>query len=219
MSFIRARRDDQKAERVEAILTTARQLCQEKGVLDWSLNELGKRANFTKSNIYRYFGSREEILMTLLHQEIATFAKALSATTDNKTLSVNDFSSVMATLFSSQTFLCDLLCVSSTVLEQNVNDDAIWKIKQAGFEYERMVVEAIESSIVDMNNDMAQRVAFGAGVIVAGLWPLTRPSAPIRRLMLDNGNAKYDLDFCTELQKSLAALSMGIIQQELHRTN
>lgn len=211
MTFIRARRDEQKAERRETILASARLMCMEVGVMNWSLNELGKRASFTKSNLYRYFGSREEILMTLLHEEIVQFSTDFSSKLMGKTLTLKALADSMAETFESQPFLCDLLCVSSTVLEENTEPEKIWEIKCAGFEHEQRVVEAIESATIEMNRDMAEKLSFSAGVIVAGLWPLTRPSAPLRKLMIDNQLDKYSASFGEQLSESLHAQMLGLV--------
>ena len=214
MSYIRARREDQKAERREGILNTARDLCAEFGILDWSLNELGRRADITKSNLYRYFGSREEILMVLMHEEIAQFAQALSEKTANAVLTVPDFCQLMAKIYTKHPMLCDLLSVSSTVLEKNTDLDPILQIKRAGAEHERIVVSAIASCLDGVNETTAAQIAFASGIIVSGLWPMAAPAAPIRQLSEFEGFEHLAMDFCSELQRMLEAHVFGI----LHRT-
>src|SRR6478735_8246043 len=70
MSFQRARSPEQKEERRALLLVTARDML-EAGLLpsDLSLNELARRAGMAKSNVYRYFESREALLLELLSAE------------------------------------------------------------------------------------------------------------------------------------------------------
>src|SRR4029450_4387799 len=65
-TFQRARSDEQRALRSQAILDTAAAMLQEMPVADLSLNELSRRGGLAKSNVLRYFDSREAVLLELL---------------------------------------------------------------------------------------------------------------------------------------------------------
>src|SRR6185436_17057431 len=68
--FQRARKPEQKDARRRAILDAARDLANEVGPIELSLNELGRRSGVSKPNIYRYFESREDVLLQLFVREI-----------------------------------------------------------------------------------------------------------------------------------------------------
>ena len=61
----RARRPEQKAERRRAILEATLALVDESGVEGATLSEIARRAGLSKANCYRYFESREAILLEL----------------------------------------------------------------------------------------------------------------------------------------------------------
>src|SRR5919202_5097647 len=65
-TFQRARSDEQRALRRQAILDTAAAMLNEMPVSDLSLNELSRRVGLAKSNVLRYFDSREAVLLELL---------------------------------------------------------------------------------------------------------------------------------------------------------
>jgi AcrR family transcriptional regulator len=65
-NFQRARSDEQRAQRREAILETAAAMLTEMPVARVSLNELSRRVGLAKSNVLRYFESREAVLLDLL---------------------------------------------------------------------------------------------------------------------------------------------------------
>ncbi len=54
-AFRRARSDEQRAERREAVLATAAAMLGELRVQELSLNELSRRVGLAKSNVLRYF--------------------------------------------------------------------------------------------------------------------------------------------------------------------
>jgi AcrR family transcriptional regulator len=63
--FARARRPEQKQQRREAILEAARRLAVEHGVNHVSLGGVAAEVGLAKSNVVRYFGTREEIYLEL----------------------------------------------------------------------------------------------------------------------------------------------------------
>ncbi len=70
-SFQRARRPEQMAARRLAIMAVAREMLAEKTVGDISLRELSDRVGLAKSNVLRYFDSREAIFLEVLDEEFA----------------------------------------------------------------------------------------------------------------------------------------------------
>src|SRR2546429_1090739 len=65
-AFRRARSDEQREIRRQAILRVAAGMVAEMPVAELSLNELSRRVGLAKSNVLRYFESREAVLLELL---------------------------------------------------------------------------------------------------------------------------------------------------------
>ena len=68
-TFQRARNEEQREIRRRAILDTAAAMLDEMSVAEVSLNELSRRVGLAKSNVLRYFESREAVLLDLLDAE------------------------------------------------------------------------------------------------------------------------------------------------------
>src|SRR5258708_34348392 len=64
--FQRARSEEQREARRQAILAAAAAMLTEMPVADVTLNELSRRSGLAKSNVLRYFESREAVLLELL---------------------------------------------------------------------------------------------------------------------------------------------------------
>ena len=79
MSFQRARRPEQMAARRAAILEVAREMLVEKAVADISLRELSDRVGLAKSNVLRYFDSREAIFLEVLDEEFTAWLNDVDA--------------------------------------------------------------------------------------------------------------------------------------------
>ncbi len=65
MTWIRARQPQQKEERRQSILEAASGLLLQWPVDEISLGQISKVCGFAKSNIYRYFESKEEVFLSL----------------------------------------------------------------------------------------------------------------------------------------------------------
>src|ERR1700678_1277514 len=75
--FQRARRPAQIEQRKDAILHAALVLFQKRGLDEVSLNDIALEVGLAKSNIYRYFESREHIYLVVLQRLAAQFEKRL----------------------------------------------------------------------------------------------------------------------------------------------
>src|SRR5579862_8657106 len=77
MTFQRARTEDQREIRRGEILDTVATMLGEMPVAAISLNELSRRVGLAKSNVLRYFESREAILLELLVRAWTEWLSAL----------------------------------------------------------------------------------------------------------------------------------------------
>ncbi|MEV6342549.1 TetR family transcriptional regulator [Actinoplanes sp. NPDC051851] len=127
MTFQRARSEEQREIRRRAILDTAAAMLTEMPVAEISLNELSRRVGLAKSNVLRYFTSREAVLLELLDAFLESWLADLAtelatgvdpaATPESR---ATQLAEVLSRSLSSRTILCDLFGAQGGVLEQNV---------------------------------------------------------------------------------------------------
>jgi AcrR family transcriptional regulator len=77
--FRRARREAEKAERRGTILAAAGTLLRATGFEGFSMSLLAKKARIAKGTLYLYFETREEVLLALYVETLATWSQALTA--------------------------------------------------------------------------------------------------------------------------------------------
>src|ERR1700742_4517861 len=75
--FQRARQPAQIEKRRESILHAALTLFQRNGLENVSLNDIASEVELAKSNIYRYFDSREHIYLIVLQRLAAQFEERI----------------------------------------------------------------------------------------------------------------------------------------------
>src|SRR5918997_780946 len=119
----RARSDEQRAVRSQAILDTAAAMLQEMPVADVSLNELSRRVGLAKSNVLRYFDSREAVLLELLaglvREWLAHLAAELPSVVRRRAgfkRRAEQLAAAIAESLGERPVLCDLMSAQAAVL-------------------------------------------------------------------------------------------------------
>jgi AcrR family transcriptional regulator len=217
-TFQRARSAEQRQIRRQAILDTTAAMLQAMPVSEVSLNEISRRVGLAKSNVLRYFESREAILLELLDRAakhwMAELAEQLPAHIDPHGTTRQRGDQLAAALAHSLTphrVLCDLLSAQAGVLEHNVSVDVAARHKRAAIDSFTALAELIRRHLPELGDD-GWKVCGMAVVFVGALWTHTRPSASVLAAYdADPALAAMHMDFATALEETLATLIAGTI--------
>jgi AcrR family transcriptional regulator len=217
-TFQRARSDEQRALRSQAILDTAAAMLQEMPVADISLNELSRRVGLAKSNVLRYFDSREAVLLELLASSFRGWLAHLSAELSSAVRRRAGFkrrAEQLATAISrslaERPVLCDLMSTQAAVLEHNVSVEAITKYKLATLADAEILAGLVRDALPELSQDDAWRYTVGAWLMTSALWAHARPpEAVLQACAADERLEKTHLDFPATLQDYLTTLAIGL---------
>lgn len=128
MTFQRARSEEQKEARRRAILDTTAAMLEEMPVAEVSLNELSRRVGLAKSNVLRYFESREAVLLELLDDFLGTWlaglAEELTAAIEPSAAPetrADQLADILSRSLGARPVLCDLFGAQGGVLERNIS--------------------------------------------------------------------------------------------------
>jgi AcrR family transcriptional regulator len=132
-TFVRARRPEQKQQRREAILAAARDLALRDGVRNVTLGSVAAAVGLAKSNVVRYFGTREEIFLVLAVEEMRAWAEALTERLRAAAKPAEMTDALVETIVT-RPLLCDLAGNISTSLEHNVSVPAARAFKTTSVE-------------------------------------------------------------------------------------
>lgn len=218
MSFQRARSEEQRALRRRAILDTARGMLGEMSVAALSLNELSRRVGLAKSNVLRYFESREAVLLELLDDAWREWLDALAVTLPRHDPAVpvaervEQVAAAMARTLVDRPMLCELGSASAGVLEHNVSVQVATRFKRAALADTVALGVLVRGVVPELDEGSAQWFA-GTTVLVAGsLWAYSRPSAAMSAAYdTDPELAAMRLDFGDAVRDLLATLLAGVL--------
>lgn len=208
MPFKRARSPQAKARRAGDLLKAAAAILDQQGVEEVTLTRIAARAGVVKSNVYRYFESREEILLRVLLSDLALMLDALEQTVQGP-LSPRRTAELLATGFASKARVCLLLTDLAPTLERNIGSETLRELK-------RMFLQALDRATAVLHCAQpeipvlgCERIVMAINALVAGLWPMTHPGPVLERVQSEAEFARLRSEFQEALTQSIHALLLG----------
>jgi AcrR family transcriptional regulator len=217
-TFQRARSDEQRAIRREAILDTVAAMLEEMPVADVSLNELSRRVGLAKSNVLRYFDSREAVLLELLdsltHEWLEHLTEEIPAAVSARAgfeRRAEQLAGVFSRSLAERPVLCDLLSAQAAVLEHNVSVDAVASFKRRGIANANALVRLVNDALSELTEDQAWRLVLGAVLMTSALWShATPPQAVLDAYEQDPELRAMRLEFAATLEDYFLTLAIGL---------
>jgi AcrR family transcriptional regulator len=193
-------------------------MLDEMTVAEVSLNELSRRVGLAKSNVLRYFESREAVLFELLDRAVrdwvAELSDELSAAIDPRRPAMergDQVAAVVSRSLARQTVLCDLINAQAGVLEHNVSVEVVLRHKRSARDSLVALVELVRRHVPELG-DGAWRVCLTALVLAGALWAYARPSAStLAAYEVDPTLADLRLDLPAAMEDALATLIAGAL--------
>ena len=215
VGFQRARSEEQRELRRRAILDTAAAMLAELPVADLSLNELSRRVGLAKSNVLRYFESREAVLLELLddatREWLAALGPVLAAVPPGPApVRARAVASAVAGTLAERPVLCDLLGAQATVLEHNVSPQVAARFKRSMLANLDAAAELLLGVLPELDRERAVRFAGATAVVAGAIWAHTQPSAAmLAAYAADPELAVLRLDFTAALTELLEVMLRG----------
>jgi AcrR family transcriptional regulator len=221
-TFQRARSEEQRAVRSRAILDTAAAMLSEMPVAQVSLNELSRRVGLAKSNVLRYFESREAVLLELLdaacREWLAELGDALPAAVDPGAELAGRCDLVAAAVAASlagRPVLCDLMSAQAAVLEHNVSAQVAARYKRAAIVNIAALAGLVLGRVPELGADDAERFAGATFMVTGAVWTYAHPAAAMLAAYESHSElASMRLEFTPTLRQVLEVLLAGLLARQ-----
>lgn len=218
MTFLRARSTEQREIRRRAILDTAMAMLDEMPVAEISLNELSRRVGLAKSNVLRYFESREAVLFELLERAmtrwLAQLPDELAAGVDphgSARERGDQVAAVLGVSLARQTVLCDLINAQVSVLEHNVSVEVVVRHKRFAIAGITTTSDLVRRHVPELGEG-ARAVSMTTLVLAGALSSYCRPSASaLAAYEADPAVRELRLDLHASLEDAVATLIAGTL--------
>ncbi|MCW2865145.1 MAG: TetR family transcriptional regulator [Actinoallomurus sp.] len=208
--FLRARRPEHKQQRRAAILEAARELALQSGVRNVSLGGVAAAVGIAKSNVVRYFGTREEIYLELTAEAWRDWEQAVTerlADADGP----DDVIAALVETLEARPLFCDLLSHVSTSLEHNVSVPAARAFKLVVLEVIAELGARVTEAHPALAGDEGFELAAAASGLAGMLYPAANPPPTLVELYAqDPVIAAACVPFAPTMTRVLAAIAAGL---------
>ncbi|MGC4998468.1 TetR family transcriptional regulator [Streptomyces sp. DT195] len=218
-TFQRARSEEQREARRQSILENAATMLSEMPVSAVSLNELSRRVGLAKSNVLRYFESREAVLLELLdhltHDFLVDVVDQLPGCIDQAGSAVTRARSVasgLATAFASHEMLCELLSAQAGILEHNVSAEVATQYKRRAHHGLVGLAALLRQVLPELSGPQSDEAASMTIVLVGAIWMHSHPAPAMRAVYAaDPSLAFLRPTFAAALERSLQVFLIGLL--------
>ena len=210
-TFQRARKPEEISQRRETLLAAAAELFDEQGPSGAGLNAIATRAGFTKSNVYRYFESREQVLLELFRDEFVGLVDALEKQIETRQSGdVAGLAETITAAFLARPRCCALIAILANTLEQNVSEDTIAVTKTHMRALTGRIIVALAARLPNATpQDCGWAIAM-IGSLLAGMWPGAHPPPAAQAVLARPGFEPLRMDLPRDLRRSAQALLQSI---------
>ncbi len=212
-AYQRARTDEHVAEREALILAATRTIMDRDGIEKTSLSAIAREVGLAKSSLYRYYESREEILVVLLLEEadlmIAEFRRKLEGTAETSDL--KQIAQLWAAVCFAYPRLCLLVSQLAPILEYNLSVERIVKVKLQFLQRHRIMAGTLSSVVPALTEEGAQAVVQLVFTIIAGLWPMKADRKNTMAALEHPDLAFLKVDFQQSLTNAIEVCMYGIL--------
>jgi AcrR family transcriptional regulator len=120
------------ASRKEEIINACEKLYQTMSFKEITIRDIGAVTSFTRTSIYNYFQTKEEIFLALMQREYELWAAEVNTLAEeHNTMSSNDFAAAMAHSLEKHEQLLKLLAMNHYDMEENSRPERLTEFKVA----------------------------------------------------------------------------------------
>ena len=174
--------------RKEEIISACRKLYETMSFKDITLKEIGQQTSFTRTSIYNYFETKEEIFLALFAQEYELFAKDLDGLREQREmLSPDELSSELARALERRPLMLKLLSMNLYDMEANSRMERLVEFKKAYGESSAAVDRCLKKFVPGLGEQSRQTFLYAFLPFVYGLYPYTVVTEKQRLAMKEAG--------------------------------
>ena len=191
--------------RKEEIINACAKLYEEKSFREITLKEIGAATTLTRTGIYLYFETKEEIFLALLAREYDAWSQEMREVMGkNETMDRGEVAAVLAGTLTGHPRLLRLLSMNLYEMEANSRTERLAEFKVSFGASLKTVDQMIEKYLPEMGTDGRQEFLYAFFPFIYGIYPYTSVTEKQRDAMEKAGipyvyQSAYDLTYrCLE---------------------
>ena len=177
--------------RKEEIIDACASLYEAMGFKDITIRDIGEKTSFTRTSIYNYFQTKEEIFLGLLQREYEAWTCDLKAIVrDHETMSPDQFAEAIAHTLEKRGCMLKLLSMNLYDMEGNSRIDNLVDFKRVYADSMKALTSCLEKYFPYMTETDVQEFLYAVYPFLFGIYPYTTATEKQKQAM-DLAHIKY----------------------------
>ena len=172
MDWVRARSDEQIEQRINEIVNATARLYEEHRFEDITFAMIAKEADFTRSNLYRYFQTKEDIFLELIKHDITVWREDILENFVDGNPSLHEVAVISVDLILKHKRMVKLFTILFTLLEPNSSLDALTAFKRKINEEIGMVAQFLSTVLQFPSVEAAAEFLSTQSYLAIGAYPM-----------------------------------------------
>ena len=174
--------------RKEEIIAACRKLYETMSFKDITLKEIGQKTSFTRTSIYNYFETKEEIFLALFAQEYECFTEDLDSLCErNNSLTPDALASALAHALERRPLMLKLLSMNMFDMEANSRMERLVAFNTAYGASKDAVDRCLKKFVPGLDGQGRQTFLYAFLPFVYGLYPYTMVTEKQKQAMKEAG--------------------------------
>ena len=212
MGWKRARTNEQKEQRISEIMDAAARLYERQGFEGITFASIAEEAEFTRSNLYKYFNSKEEIFLEFLKQDMVCWRQDLVAALQEwKVYSVGEFASVWVKAQGRHGRMLHLISILYDQLEKNSSLESLIDFKTIATDEFNILCEVICELFPSMHAEDAVKFLNMQLAASIGFYRMTNLAEVQQEVLALPEFQHLHMDYDAYLQRTVEYLLLGLL--------
>lgn len=174
--------------RREEIINACEKLYQTMSFKEITIKEIGNATSFTRTSIYNYFQTKEEIFLALLKREYELWIASLKRSMEQvETMTKDEFASMLAHSLENRAQLLKIMSMNHYDMETGSRPEHLKEFKVAYGESIRTVMACLHQYFPDMDVAQKQNFIYTFFPFMFGIYPYTYVTEKQRTAMEEAG--------------------------------
>ena len=174
--------------RKEEIIAACRKLYETRSFKDITIKEIGQQTSFTRTSIYNYFETKEEIFLALFTQEYECFSQDLESLCEqNEGMTLDELASALAHALERRPLMLKLLSMNLYDMEANSRMERLVAFKKAYGASKDALDRCLEKFVPGLGGKGRQTFLYAFLPFVYGLYPYTVVTEKQKQAMAEAG--------------------------------
>lgn len=177
MDFQRARTKEQIGCRVDEILNACADLYSELDFEEITLKMISDRTSLSRTTMYGYYKTKEEIFLDLLNREYLSWNDALSAAVSKKPIDGREaFAKMVADSLHDKNIFLRLLSIQQTIIERNSSEEQLIRFKTESGVIFHTLEQGLKKAFPKAEKELRDQFVVQLLIYLLGFYPFTHPT-------------------------------------------